>query len=134
MPSAWWSRPMAADVAPWLLGRPGTRRQHPVSAPALPGRFGAARTLASEGVARDLAADGHPLLLGESLQVRGRPAMTRPVAGVAKTAERNGRLVVDCLVVDVDKPGRDAVGERQALGDVAGQDAQGEPVIGSRGQ
>jgi len=34
-PRPYWSRPIQADVAPWLLGRPGTPRRHPIFAARL---------------------------------------------------------------------------------------------------
>ena len=46
-------------------------------------------------------------------------------------AERDQRLVVDGLVVDVHQPGRDPLGQLQTLHHVAGQDAQRQPVLGA---
>ena len=66
----------------------------------------------SERVAGRLPAHRDPPGLGERLDVRGR-ATDPPEPGGADAAERDVRLVVHGLVVDVHDPGRDLLGERQ---------------------
>ena len=56
------------------------------------------------------------------------PPSRRAGAGVLDPAERDGRLVVDGLVVDVHQAARDPLGDLQAAHHVAGEDAQGQPV------
>ena len=62
------------------------------------------------------------------------PPCREPVPEAPDAAERRDRLVVDRLVVDVHQPGRDPLGQLQPGVDVAGQDAQRQPVVGAGGQ
>ena len=61
-------------------------------------------------------------------------AVPGPGARLADAAEGNQRLVVDRLVVDVHQPGRNPLGQRQALHHIAGQNAEGQAVFGAAGQ
>src|SRR6201999_806816 len=54
--------------------------------------------------------------------------------GGEQTTERDVRLVVDGLVVDVHDPGGDPAGQLQAAHHVAGQDAQGQAVLAVGGE
>jgi hypothetical protein len=62
---------MAADVAPWLLGCPGTRRQHPVSAARL--GFRRPDKMAAPGTFRHRLSPGQEVILEQSsgLLIRG---------------------------------------------------------------
>src|SRR4051794_32182861 len=88
----------------------------------------------SERVLRQVAAHGDPLDLGERVEIGLRAAVPGAGAGLPDTPERDQRLVVDGLVVDVHEPGGDALGQREALHHVPGEDAQRQAVLGAVGQ
>ena len=69
------------------------------------------RRCGSEGVGGQVAAQRHPLGLGERLDVGLRAAVPGAGAGCADPAERRDRLVVHGLVVDVHQAGRDPLGQ-----------------------
>src|SRR5689334_19671770 len=75
-----------------------------------------------EGIGRDVTADGHPAGIGERLQVSD-PAEPGAGAGGADPAERDVRLVVHGLLVDVHDPGGYPPGQVEAPHYVPGQDA-----------
>ena len=75
-----------------------------------------------------VVADRHPLPLGELVPVR-RAAEPAAVARDAHAAERDDRLVVDGLVVDVDHAAPDPLREREPARDRARVDGAREPVL-----
>src|SRR3984885_15751129 len=76
----------------------------------------------SERVGVRLLLDGHPSPLGEFVPV-GRAADARAVAGGARSAEGNVRLVGDGLIVDMQKPGIEFVADGDGAADIGREHA-----------
>jgi hypothetical protein len=68
------------------------------------------------------------LILGNSPKMP-LSAVAGAGAGVADRAEGDAGFVVDCLVVDVDQAAGYAIRQGEAL-----HDAEGQPVVGARGE
>src|SRR5436190_21281948 len=75
----------------------------------------------------------HPLPFGELVPIR-RSTEPRPVAGRAHATERDGRLVVHGLVVNVDHPRAEPLRERETARDRVRVDGAGAPVLAVTGE
>src|SRR5687767_10745392 len=81
----------------------------------------------SERERRWLVAHRYPLPFGEVVEV-GLPTVSGAIAGQTGTAERDGRLVVERAVVDVDHARLDPLGKRESARERAGVDRPDEAV------
>src|ERR1700722_10093762 len=86
------------------------------------------RRTSLERIGGNVAADGHPAGIRERLQI-SRTAEAGTGTGGPGAAERDVRLVVDGLLVDMHDTGRYLPGQLEAAHDVPGQNAEGQAVL-----